>query len=469
MSSAAPLPLPPRPPPTAPRVLSAIETLSPHLRLPSLLTHLRTLSATLSLAQTRTAAFHDIHNALQRLSLTTLRLADRTVSTLAAFRHAAHASLDNLDLAADLLRDDLPAVAHSLLSAEAAAAARLARQSHALALDFDAAAADLTDAVATAFNTRLRQEAAHADLAQAVAHQWFGLHRAQATHDAAQLALQEADRLYVAAEAREASARLKISIANAAKFAAMVGTIASTSTRAISMLGASGATALAAQYDKQILQAREERAVHLKHRQDARKERLDGAREVSELRERLRAVREEKTIAQDAMDALEEALHAIRALGGVMLRAETFWKSITEHMEAGGMDSVLGIVQTGSKLGEEERKALWMSSSLKTTTEAVQAQWVALQSICDDCIAGLGEAREDMSLNVTEGEDTSVRKLKKRGLSLKELEMGLETASPRDSCDTELKESESLSSEDADEAQTLLKPEKESDIFDAED
>lgn len=403
-------PLPPtRPPSTSAPVQSAIQTLSPHLRLSTLLANLHALSHKLSIAQSHTLPFNHLHQQIHRITLTTVRLADRTASTIAAFRHAAASSLDNLDLVIDLLADDLPHVAHSLLAAETATTSRLAVQSRSLALQFDEAATSLANALSAAIDTRARQEATRATLAAEVSDQWLGLRQAKADRDAADSALAEAERLYQAAEAREARARLKGTVIQAANVAAMVGSVVSTKSTNLGLIGMGGAAALAAQVDGQVLRAREERAVHLKQKQDARAERLASSRAAAELAERLRTIREEETIAEEALQALEEAVEALRTLAGVMLRAETFWSSVGEQMNGGGVDSVLGIIQSGADLAEEERKALWKSPSLANTTVAVQAQWVALQSICEECISGLGDTRRRMYINLATAEESDLK------------------------------------------------------------
>lgn len=399
--------VPSRPSPTSVPVQAAIQTLSPHLRLSTLLSSLRSLSQKLSLAQAHTAPFNHLHQTLQRVSLTTLRLANRTASTLAAFRHAADTSLDNLDLVSDLLSDDLSHVARSLLYGESATASRLAVQSRSLALQFDDAASSLSEALSAAVDTRAQQEAARAALAAQVADRWLGLRRARATRDAADCSLAEAERLYDAAAAREASARLKGTVLQAANVAAMVGSVVSTRSTNLGLVGVGSVAALAASVDGQLVRAREERAVHLRQKQDARAEKLTSGREAIELAERLRVVREEETIAQEALLALEEAVEALRTLAGVMLKAETFWSVVGESIRGGRVDSVLGLIQSGAELGEKERKALWRSPSLKNRTVAVQTQWVALQSICEECISGLGDARNGMYSTLVSNEESN--------------------------------------------------------------
>lgn len=282
-------------------------------------------------------------------------------------------------------------------------------QSRSLALQFDNAATALSEALGTAVDTRAQQEATRATLSAQVADQRLSLRRARSSRDAADCALAEAESLYEAAEARETAAQFKGTVIQVANVAAMVGSVVSTKSTNLGLIGMGGAAALAAQVDGQVLRAREERAVHLKQKQDARAEKVANGRQAVELAERLRTIREEETIAQEALQALEEAVEALRTLAGVMLRAETFWSSVGEHIHASGVDSVLGIIQSGTELEDRERKALWKSPSLRNTTVAVQAQWVALQSICEDCIVGLGDARQGMYLTLMTQEATDLR------------------------------------------------------------
>ncbi|CDF38193.1 unnamed protein product [Chondrus crispus] len=130
-------------------------------------------------------------------------------------------------------------------------------------------------------------------------------------------------------------------------------------------------------------------------------------------------------------------------------------------MEGGGVGSVLGIVKSGAELEEKERKALWKSPSLVTTTTAVQAQWVALQSICDGCIAGLGAERDKMSTKVIQADEGGTSALKQGPVSVRKGSgLALEAASSEDSHDTGPGALASAASSEGDEGCTLLKHEK---------
>lgn len=374
----------------------AREAILPHLRISTLLRSLQALSATLLEAQVHTAPFNALHLRIQRITLSTTQLSDRTAATLAAFRHAAATSLDNLDLISDLLEDDLPAVAVSLLSGETAGAVRLATQSRSLAFLFEDAASQLSETLSDAAETRTACEAKRSTLASHVADRWLSLRRAKATAEAASVAMNEAEQLHDAAAKREDSARFKGSVLQYANVAVMVGSVISTRSTSLGIIGMGGAAALSANIDQQVLRAREERAVHLKHRNDAREEKLESSREAAELSERLRAVREEETLAEEALSAIERAVEMLRTLAGVLSDAENFWTALAGGCREEDVDSLFGLVKSGSALAEAERLTLWRSPRLGRRFGEVQARWVALQGICDECISGIGDAKKGL-------------------------------------------------------------------------
>lgn len=393
MSLASPSLLPQRPSPSSPLVQGIIHSLTPHLRLKTILNNLKILSKSLRTAQAHTAPFNTLYLHLHRVTILITNLSVQTESTLASFRRAATTSLDNLDLVSDLLSDDLQPVAVDILSSEKSSAKRLAAQSAKIALQFDDAATQLTETLSIAVQTRAGCEARRAALAARVADRWQRLRRARDTVYAANAAISDAERLHDQAAERESHARMASSALQVANVAAMVGSVMATRSAKIGMLGVGGTVAaLSARADAEAMRAREERAVHLKLRMDARKDKLEGSRDVSEHGETLRAVRNEETLEDDVLASLEEGILALRSLAGVMVGAETFWKAAANECSGGGTQYLLGLVRSGGMLEDADRKALWQSPKLGNRMREIQAKYVALENVCNECIVGMGSA-----------------------------------------------------------------------------
>lgn len=374
-------------------VTAARVSLTPQLELSTLLPTLKSLSQRLQSAQHLTASFPALHTRLQRTALTTLRLADRTHTTLTAFRTACQTSLDNLDLIQDLFQDNQPTVAKSLLSGEAATAIRLASQSRALALQFEEAAVILSETLSLAGETRAQQESRRKRLAEQVANEWLKLQNARDENNASERLMTEAAELYEQAEKREEGARWKGNMLQMANVAAMVGSLVSTRSPNLGLIGMGSAAALAANVDRAVMRAREERAVHLKTRMEAREGMLKSGREVVETRERLRGVREEECLAGEVLKGIEASVEALRILAGEMLKAEGFWSGVGEGMSGGG--GLLGGVNEGWEVLAGSRGRMRISE--------VQARWAALKGVCDKCIDGVGEAKADLRERIEGG------------------------------------------------------------------
>lgn len=380
---------PPSPPASqSPLLVSARTTFDPHLHPSTLLPTLKTLSHRLQQAQHHTKSFPPLHSRLQRTSLATLRLADRTYTTLTAFRTACLTSLDNLDLLHHLTLQNphQPTVAKSLLSTEANTASRLASQSHTLALQFEETAVTLAETLSLAAEIRHAQQQRQQLLTKRVADGCVKLQHARNDHVAAQRTLTEAGELYKQAENREERARWKVNVLQMANAAVMVGSVVSTRSSSLGWVGMGSAAVLAASADGAVMRAREERAVHLKTKMDAREDMMKSGREVAELKEMLKGVREEEGVAGVVLEGIEGAVQALRVLAGEMLKAEGFWRAVGEGMRGGG--EVAGEVGLGWDV--------FVGGRMQERIGVVQARWMVLKGVCEECIKGVEQAKVEM-------------------------------------------------------------------------
>lgn len=296
----------------------------------------------------------------------------------------------------ELLHDDMYAAAHRLLRSATTATETLAKDCRSLALDFENTATSIQSTLKLAVEEKAAISNRAAALQGEISERKRSLNRAQQTYTKAEETIQEAQHLYQRAVKREEAAQLKGNIIQGAQVAAVVTSFMSSRPTSLGMVGVGGVSAVAATVDRELLRAREERAVHLRQKQDARQERLESALAMTEDRGKLEAMRGEAEISDSTIGKLEECITALRTLAGVLLNAETFWRQIKVHCHLGGDHSVLSVVESAMVLPEGERKAVWQSTTFHERVKALVTQWKALLSICDEGMTQLSDVRETM-------------------------------------------------------------------------
>ena len=367
--------------PSPSAVQTAIKSLQPSLPLTTLHKHLRTLTQRLHVAVPKTSAFPQLHTSLHHTTIAATQLVERTLRALHTFRHAAGKALDDVHLALDLLHDNLPAPAEDMLRATRNHNASLADTSSSLAGEFSDAADTLSDALALAIVTQATQRE-KASIAKANSDEsYVRLSNIRHTHIAASQAEQAAKALYESAERKESAARMRGNMVHAAHAATILGSLVTTRGAPL-MLGMSAA-AIAQSLDTQAHRAREERAVHLRHRHDARDKRDVSAREMADVEERLRCARRDELLEQSVLEALEDSVEALRMLAGVMVSVEEFWRAV-----GGGVRGRL-------TLGGAD---MCVSERFRVRVLDVIAFWKAVAAVCDAAAGGVGAVADGVSM-----------------------------------------------------------------------
>ena len=306
----------------------------------------------------------------------------KTRSALSRFRSAARYNLDDLSQVQSFLGKNNRVAAESLLSSRQKSNQSLAKTSHTLALTFESAAGQLQQTLQHAITTRASQKSRVEHIQNSTADTYLQLARAKDTHAAAQTRLSEASCLYQEAERRQQSAQRRSTVLHAVHLSAVVGTYVATKSAATALTVA-GASAFASATDADISRAREERAVHLVERNEARDERTAASAEIAHLTEQLRCSRREHNLSQDVLLNIEECIDTLRKLSGVMLRVEEFWRDVSTTVESG----LCELLHLKGSQGED-CEAVW-DGRWKEAVENGGEFWVAVGAVCDRTLRGV--------------------------------------------------------------------------------
>ena len=284
-----------------------------------------------------------------------------------------------------MLFDDYLTPAQNILSKSTSSNSRLANTSNHLALAFESAATDLAETLAEAHTTEQSQRVKIEHLRQSTQASYAILSRARCDHEEAYVKLCEASELYDAAQRRESSAQRVGTLLHVAHVSAVAASIVTTRSPTIA-LSLTGVAALAATSDKKAARAREERAVHLRHKNDARDEKAAAGIKVAEVGEKIRCVKRESVVADSVLKGLEKCVMVLRELAGVMVVVEGFWKDVRERVDVGVVD----LVAAGAELPEKERLAFWEGAPFKRQLERAVDFWTAVGVVCQRGLDGVG-------------------------------------------------------------------------------
>ena len=140
-----------------------------------------------------------------------------------------------------------------------------------------------------------------------------------------------------------------------------------------------GAKEEASMWRRKIKEAEVTAKEFSEHRQTA----LD---QMVEFAKKIKDCEGEENMAEIAVDALHEAVGALKHITSVMMRIAQFWKQVQQHCEFLASDKLIGLVEKVIEYSEEKRIKTWTSKGFKTKAIYFYAGWVALKGVCDDVV-----------------------------------------------------------------------------------
>lgn len=397
-----------------------VDTFKLNLPLRSIQSNLQLLTSTLTSLTSCTQAHPRLHAALHTLTLTTTRLINTTTQVLNAFARSSAHCLEAHDLAQDLLSDGLPQLAATHLSSSIPAhTANLPMRARKLSDAFASAAASAGQTTALAERVHAQQLTRRDSLCEAVADEHARMQKAKLEMEEHSRSADEARTMYQVAESRERLARSRRDVLQGVRVASTIGSFCITQSHptaaALAAAGATATSTLITAADKDMMRAREERAVQL-HRADCSDARCVAARTVAaEASERIRHVRREETLADDAVVDIRNVETALRSLAATMIAAETFWKGLAnDHDDStrccfSDAKAAVALIEYAAQKSETERAVFVQSERFEAVWSKATAWWTAVSDICDDAVASVSDVRRGNYRLVVgeEGEDDS--------------------------------------------------------------
>ena len=134
-----------------------------------------------------------------------------------------------------------------------------------------------------------------------------------------------------------------------------------------------------------------------------RKKRQEALANMSSFAAKLRQCDNDEEMAKCAVDALHEAIGALKHLSAVMMQAALFWKQMQDHCRSLAESEMQSQVETAmQKYSEEKRLKVWTSSAFKRKAIQFYSGWVALNGVCGVYMEQIKETQRDLYKYITE-------------------------------------------------------------------
>lgn len=111
----------------------------------------------------------------------------------------------------------------------------------------------------------------------------------------------------------------------------------------------------------------------------------------------------------ECTELLHYAISALKGLAAVMNKATAvmntatiFWMQLSEHCQNWMDGGIKERVERVYEHSEEKRLRIWTSNAFKKQAITYFAKWVALYSVCGECVGHIKHAQEELNTHITE-------------------------------------------------------------------
>ena len=155
--------------------------------------------------------------------------------------------------------------------------------------------------------------------------------------------------------------------------------------------------------EKKAAKLRQNRLDALEAENAIRKKRQEALANMSSFTSKLKQCSNDQEMAECAVEALHEAVGALKHLSAVMMQAALFWKQMQDHCRSLAESEMQSQVETAmKKYSEEKRLKVWTSFSFKRKAIEFYSGWVALNSVCGVYMEQIKETQRDLYKYITE-------------------------------------------------------------------
>ena len=133
-----------------------------------------------------------------------------------------------------------------------------------------------------------------------------------------------------------------------------------------------------------------------------REKRQEALANMSSFTAKLRQCANDQEMAECALEALREAIGALKHLSAVMMQAALFWKQMQDYCRSLAESEMQSHVEKAMEYSEEKRLKVWTSTPFKCKAIQFYSGWVALNSVCGVYMEQIKETQCDLYKYITE-------------------------------------------------------------------
>ena len=147
---------------------------------------------------------------------------------------------------------------------------------------------------------------------------------------------------------------------------------------------------------------RQNRLDALEAEKAVREKRQEALANMSAFTTKIRQCSNDEEMAECAVEALHEAIGALKHLSAVMMQAAMFWKQMQDHCHSLSDSEMKSQVETAIKYPEAKRLKVWTSNSFKRKAIQFYSGWVALNGVCTVYMEQIKDTQRDLYNYITE-------------------------------------------------------------------
>ena len=123
---------------------------------------------------------------------------------------------------------------------------------------------------------------------------------------------------------------------------------------------------------------------------------------MSKFAAKLKQCSDDQEMAECAVEALHEAIGALKHLSAVMMRSALFWKQMQEHCTSLADPAMKEEIKMLLNESKDIRLQAWTSKGFKRKAIHFYSGWVALNSVCTVYMEQIKETQKDLYKYITE-------------------------------------------------------------------
>lgn len=151
--------------------------------------------------------------------------------------------------------------------------------------------------------------------------------------------------------------------------------------------------------EKKAAALKECRREALEKEQAIRHQRQEALSMMTEFAVKVQNCQTGENMAAIAVDALHQAIGALKELSAVMMQAAVFWKQMQDHCRTLAESDMKKQVEKAMEFSEEKRLKVWTSKGFKIKAVRFYAGWVTLNGVCKIYIESIKATQKDLSLH----------------------------------------------------------------------